>query len=71
MLNNGKDNSFPDLLTEDEAIKFLRLDVAGPANPKNTLRYYRNRGLLKGTKIGRRVIYMKKSLLEFAEKMTS
>ena len=37
----------PELMTEDEAIQFLRLDIDGPANPEQTLRYYRNEGILR------------------------
>ena len=45
------DGSFtpcPELLTEEEAIKYLRLDVNGPKNPKSTLKYYRDKGFLRG-----------------------
>lgn len=60
----------PEVLTEEETIRYLRLDVDGPAKPENTLRYYRQRGKLKGTQIGKRVFYTRKSLNEFMEIMT-
>jgi hypothetical protein len=52
----------PDILTEDEAIRYLRLDENGPKNPKGTLRYYRYKGLLRGVRIGRNLRYPKKEL---------
>jgi len=60
----------PNLLTEEEAIRYLRLDIVGPKNPFNTLRYYRERKKLKGTRIGKRVLYTRKALDEFLERMT-
>ncbi len=45
------------LLTEEEAVKWLRLDVDGPADPRQTLKYYRARGLLRGCRVGKRVRY--------------
>ena len=60
----------PDLLTEAEAIIFLRLDIDGPANPKQTLKYYRDQGLLKATQIGRHLRYQRTELLHFLDKMT-
>jgi hypothetical protein len=45
------------ILTEAEAIKYLRLDVNGPKNPSNTLKYYRDRGMLKAVQIGRNLRY--------------
>jgi hypothetical protein len=59
----------PDLLTEAEAIRFLRLDVDGPAHPKQTLAYYRERGFLKAVKVGRRLRYPKKELLKFLDRL--
>ena len=60
----------PDLLTENEAIKFLRLDTDTIKNPHHTLKYYRNKGQLKGTRIGNNYCYTKKELLSFIEKAT-
>ena len=47
---NGGFTPCPEVLTEEEAIRYLRLDVGGPKNPVGTLRYYRFRGKLKGTR---------------------
>lgn len=35
----------PELLTAEEAIRYLRLDVDAPKDPKDMLRYYREKGL--------------------------
>lgn len=43
----------PDLLTEEEAIRFLRLDIDGPKDPSATLKHYRDKNMLRGTQIGR------------------
>lgn len=67
---NGGFSPCPELLTEAEAIRYLRLDIDGPAKPENTLRYYREKKKLKGTRIGKRVFYARKALDEFLEKMT-
>ena len=60
----------PDLLTEEETIRFLRLDVEGPGNPQKTLRYYREQGLLKATRVGKRLRYQRKELLNFLNRLT-
>ena len=67
---NGGFTPCPELLTEAEAIRYLRLDIDGPAKPENTLRYYREKKKLKGTQIGKRLLYTRKALDEFLEKMT-
>ena len=60
----------PDVLTESEAINFLRLDTDGPKNPEQTLRYYRQEGILKATKVGKRVRYLRSELLKFLDQLT-
>lgn len=62
---------FPDeLLTEEEAISFLRLDVDGPKDPRNSLKHYRDKGLLRPTRVGQRNRYLKTELLKFLQKLT-
>jgi hypothetical protein len=62
---------FPELMTPLEAAIFLLLDEDhSPKNACRTLNYYRQRGLLKATKIGRRVRYRKTELQAFLEKQT-
>ena len=60
----------PDLLTEEEAIIYLRLDKDGPANPKKTLKHYRDEGMLRATRIGKKYCYQRKELLKFLDMAT-
>ena len=58
------------LLTEREAIAWLRLDGDdGPKNPAGTLKFYRGRGLLHGVKIGRRMRYSIWALQNFVRQL--
>ena len=59
-----------ELLTEQEAIKFLRLDSDGPQHPELTLQHYRKEGLLKATRVGKRLRYLRTELLKFLEEKT-
>ncbi len=67
MKENGQTIICPEILTETEAIQFLRLDVDGPKDPTLTLRYYREQGLLRGIRIGKRYRYSKNELLRFVD----
>ncbi len=67
---NGGFGPCPEVLTEEEAVRYLRLDIGGPKNPANTLRYYREKGKLKGTRIGNRVRYTRKQLDAFLDGVT-
>lgn len=58
----------PELLTEEEAIKFLRLEKEN--NPERTLKYYRDKGQLRGLKIGTNFLYPKRELLTFIDTAT-
>ena len=58
----------PTVLKPCEAARYLRLDLDG--NWQQTLRYYRERRKLRGTRIGKRVMYTRKELDEFLERMT-
>jgi len=60
----------PDLLTEEEAIRYLRLDEIDIKNPEETLQRYRKAGHLKGTQVSKRVFYQRKHLDAFLDKMT-
>ena len=60
----------PDLLTEQETIKFLRLDADGPKHPQMTLQHYRKEGLLRATRVGKKLRYLKSELLRFLEQVT-
>ena len=70
MSNPCNSRPCPELLTQDEAIRFLRLDVDGPRDPGKTLRYYREKGLLRATQVGKRLRYQRKELLEFLDRPT-
>lgn len=65
---DGTFSPCPDLLTEDEAIRFLRLDVEGGGNPRKTLEYYRYKKLLRAIKVGRYLRYPRSELVRFMEK---
>ena len=60
----------PELLTEDETIRYLRLDTISVSNPSATLRRYRERGLLRGTQISKRIFYRRAELDRFIERVT-
>lgn len=60
----------PELLTEEQAIRFLRLDQTNTQSPSNTLRYYREKGRLKGTRIGNKLFYHKEALVDFIRQQT-
>ena len=58
------------ILTEAEAIRWLRLDGPdGPKDPAGTLRYYRERGLLRAIRVGRRNRYYLPELARFCERL--
>jgi hypothetical protein len=67
---NGGFTPCPTVLTEEEAIRYLRLDTVGHKSPADTLRYYRERKKLRGSRIGKRIFYTRKSLDEFLDNMT-
>jgi hypothetical protein len=60
----------PELLTADEAVRYLRLDTISIANPAATLRRYRERGLLRGTLISKKIFYRRTELDRFIERAT-
>ena len=62
--------SFPEVLTEAEAVRYLRLDLIATENPAGTLAYYRRKGLLRGTQIGKCVRYRRIELERFLERLT-
>jgi len=60
----------PELLTEEEAIRYLRLDGINVENPASTLRYYRKRGLLRATQVGKCIRYRRIELERLLERLT-
>ena len=55
----------PEVMTQEEAIHFLRLDEADLKNPATTLQYYRDKKILRGIRIGKTIRYTKEDLLNF------
>jgi hypothetical protein len=60
----------PEVLTEEEAIRYLRLDLIDISNPAETLRRYRSEGKLRGTQIGKCVRYRRVELERFLDRIT-
>jgi hypothetical protein len=60
----------PELLTEAEALRYLRLDLIDVENPANTLRYYRQKGLLFATQVGKCVRYRRVELDRLLDRLT-
>jgi hypothetical protein len=62
----------PELLTEEEAIRYLRLDtIGGLRNPKETLARYRSNGLLRGTQVSKKIFYRRVELDRFLDRLTA
>ena len=66
---NGGFTPCPEILTEQEAILYLRLDINGPQNPSGTLKFYRQKGFLRGVRIGRNLRYPRKELDSMIDKL--
>lgn len=63
--------AFGDVLTADEAVRFLRLDGdRGPRDPYQVLYRYRRQCLLKGVQIGREIMYTREELMAFLRRKT-
>ncbi len=60
----------PELLTESEAIRYLRLDTVGIAKPAESLRYYREKGLLRATQVSKRLFYRRVELDRLLDRLT-
>lgn len=60
---NGGFTPCPEVLTEEEATRYLRLD--GDRNPARTLKYYREKGVLRATHVGRHLLYLRAELDRF------
>ena len=67
---NGGFTPCPELLTEEEAIRFLRIESIGVEDPANTLRYYRRKGLLRATQVGKCIRYRRIELGRLLDKLT-
>jgi hypothetical protein len=60
----------PEVLTGEEAIRYLRLDQMAVKDPAGTLAYYRRRGMLRGTQVGKCVRYRRVELERFLDLLT-
>jgi hypothetical protein len=60
----------PELLTEEEAVRYLRLDTVGITDPSNTLRRYREQGLLRATQVSKKLFYRRMELDRFLDRIT-
>jgi len=62
---NGGFTPCPEVLTEEEAIRYLRLDLEEHSDSRQTLKYYRDKGELVAVRIGRRNRYRRRDLDDF------
>lgn len=60
----------PELLTESEAIRYLRLDTINIRHPADTLRRYREQGVLRATQVSKSIFYRRVELDRFLERIT-
>lgn len=60
----------PELLTEEEAIRYLRINETCIKDPSSTLRYYRKKGWLRATQVGRRIRYRRLELERLLDRLT-
>lgn len=67
---NGRGDSLPQLLTQDEAVQMLRLDRLGLRDPKESLRYLRRTGQIGFVKVANRVLYPLEALREYLTRQT-
>lgn len=58
----------PYLMTEDEAIRFLRIDTVNIKDRSSTLRRYREAGVLRGIQISKVVLYSLPKLIAFIDR---
>jgi hypothetical protein len=73
---NTKDNmaiQYPiksPLLSEAQAISYLRLDTIGHKHPARTLKYYRSRKMLRACQISKKLFYSLNELDSFIKRIT-
>jgi hypothetical protein len=67
---DGGTQPCPELLTEDEAIRYLRLDTIGIKNPAMTLANYRDSAQLRATRVSKKLFYRRVELDRFLERVT-
>ena len=62
---NGGFTPCPELLTEEEAIRYLRLDAGGSPKPIKTMEYYRNKDQIVAVQVGKVNRYRRQDLDDF------
>ncbi len=70
ILSGSQPATCPEVMTEEETIRYLRLDLVDIKNPAETLAYYRKKGLLRGTQIGKCIRYRRVEVERFLEELT-
>lgn len=60
----------PEVLTESEAVRYLRLDLIDVKDRSAALSHYRKKGLLRATQIGKSVRYLRIELNQLLKKLT-
>ena len=58
----------PEILTEEEAIAYLRLPDMGVKNPKHSMYRWRHMGMLVGIKYSKEIVYRRSDLDAFVER---
>jgi len=61
----GNSDGFPELLTQEEAIRLLRLDSLDLKQPKEALRYLRRTGQIAYLKVCGKVLFPRKALNDY------
>lgn len=61
----------PELLTGEEAARYLRLTEIDIADPERTLKYYRERWGLRATQVGKKLRYLRIELDRLLERLTN
>jgi len=61
------DSSMPELLTQQEAVKALRLDDMDIKNPKESLRYLRRTGQLTYFKVAGKIVIPRKAIKDYLD----
>lgn len=59
----------PSVMTEEEVIRYLRLDITSD-NPKRTLKHWRDKHLLHGIRLSRVLVYPRFELEAFIKRIT-
>lgn len=66
--SEGPPGGVPDLLTQEEAIRVLRLDQLGLRFPKESLRYLRRTGQLGFVRVAGKILIPRDELTDYLER---